>query len=93
MQREVIDTFPEHRWASLETHQHGLRVVYGIGRLCASYVLFADPVEALFAKANWEQNGVEPKRVGTLQGMPRVTDEQLEAWRFEAAAQRLEVRP
>lgn len=91
MTPEVI-AFVEKRWAHSTRTQHGVHLRYGVGKLCSSYTLFADPVEAAFAEVSWLEFGVEPKRVGTLQGMPRVSDEQVEAWRFEAAAQRLEVR-
>lgn len=89
VQPEVINSFPEKRWAHSTAAQHGVHLRYGIGRLCSSYTLFVDPVEALFAEANWLENGVEPKRTGTLQGMPAVSEEQLEAWRFDHAVMEL----
>lgn len=92
MQPETITAFPEKRWARATKTAHGVHLRYGIGKLCSSYTLFADPIEALFAHVAWEQDGIEPKRVGTLQGMPRIADEQLEAMRFEAAAEQLEAR-
>lgn len=81
MQPEVITAFPEKRWAHSTTTQYGVHLRYGIGRLCSSYTLFTDPIEALFAEANWLENGVEPRRTGTLQGLAPVVVEQLEACR------------
>jgi hypothetical protein len=85
MQPEVITAFPEKRWARATKTQYGVHLAYGIGRLCASYVLFPDAVEALFAHVNWEEHGIEPRRTGTLTSWPAVTDQQL-----EAAAEQLE---
>lgn len=98
MTPEVITAFPEKRWARATQTAFGTHLAYGIGKLCASYTLFADPIEATFAEVSWIEFGVEPMRTGTLQGMPplqgmpRVSDEQLEAMRFEAAAERLVAR-
>jgi hypothetical protein len=94
MQPETI-SFASHRWASLKKTR-GLdgsyltKCSYGVGKLCSSAVYFTSHVLAMVARTAWLVDGVEPRSADTLQGLAPITDEQVEAMRFDRAVMALE---
>lgn len=79
MQREVIDTFADKRWADAVKTPGGSRLTYGVGKICSRTVAFTSYVNALEARTAWLVDGVEPQRALTRTDWPAVTDAQLDA--------------
>jgi hypothetical protein len=92
----VTDT----RWSRITPSQGGYMLRYGTRSSCpdtgsaVTMCFFFDEREAHRAARWWERDAVEPQSSPTLVGLqPALSPEQLEAWRFDVAARRLEVRP
>lgn len=94
MQHEVISA-TDTRWSRVTPSQGGYFLRYGVrsgspDTTAASLCFFFSEREAHRAARWWELYEVQPQSSPTLVGLqPFVCAEQLEAMRFEAAAERL----
>lgn len=85
--REVISATGPRR-SRVTPCQGRWRIAYSGHGLAGSLVML-DEADAHRAARAWERAGVVPRGPETLIGLQPVGDEQLEAWRFDAAVSEL----
>lgn len=78
------------RWSEVVPCGRGWVVRCGATGLCTLTACIAEESLAVRRAAEWIALALDPSRPTTLVGLPLVSDEQLEAMRFERAAMELE---
>lgn len=90
IQRNTTDA--SDRWADVVPCGAGFVLRYGCAGVCALTACFGDESVAMRRACEWISRGLEPDRMQTRTDWPAVCEEQLEAARWELAAQALEAR-